>query len=169
MFRRLSKTFNRKKEINKDKVNGYSNGPVNGTSGKAAVTTNGHASESSSDHARSNESPATREDVQSTFEQYAQLIHSAQRPLPNQSGDGAYLEKEEPSGFWADIKALGLKDVRTVRHIMEDKASGKPQDDKKMHMEEIMQVCRKASFQTQRLTSSSLWQHCLLVPTIGWS
>jgi hypothetical protein len=133
MFRRFSKTFNKKKEAVKVEVNGVTNAQPNGVS--PAIE-----SQSSSDRDGSEETTATRQDVQSTFEQYAQLIHAAQRPLPKQSGDGAYLEKEEPSGFWADIKALGLKDVRTVRHIMEDKASGKPQDDKQMHMEEIMQV-----------------------------
>lgn len=99
----------------------------------------------------------TRETVSDTFAEYAQLIHASQRPLPNQSGDGQYLEKDEPSGFWADMKSLGIKgmacspheghvlilhpDLKTVRHILEDKASGLPQDDRKMHMEEIMQVC----------------------------
>jgi hypothetical protein len=102
--------------------------------------------------------------VQSTFEQYAQLIHAAQRPLPNQSGDGAYLEKEEPSGFWTDIKALGLKDVRTVRHLMEDKASGKLQDDKKMHIEEIIQVCRGRPLSGLKSDIGSWLLHYQLVP-----
>jgi linoleate 10R-lipoxygenase len=133
MFRRLSKTFNKKKDSNKEALNGNGKALTNGV-------TPAHESQSSSDHESSAAPSATREDVQTTFEQYAQLIHAAQRPLPNQSGDGAYLEKEEPSGVWADIKSLGLKDVRTVRNMMEDKASGKPQDDKLMHMEHIMQV-----------------------------
>ena len=38
------------------------------------------------------------------------------------------------------MRSLGIKDLKTVMHIIEDKASGKPQDDRKMHMEEIMQV-----------------------------
>jgi hypothetical protein len=38
------------------------------------------------------------------------------------------------------MRSLGVKDLKTVKHIMEDKASGKPQDDRKMHMEEVMQV-----------------------------
>lgn len=115
------------------------------------------------------ETSATRQDVQSTFEQYAQLIHAAQRPLPNQSGDGAYLEKEEPSGFWADIKALGLKDVRTVRHIMEDKAAGKPQDDKLMHMEEVIQVCESPRSPIEETDVSSWSLRYLLVPAIALS
>jgi linoleate 10R-lipoxygenase len=84
--------------------------------------------------------PATRQNVEDVFEQFAQLIHASRRPLPSQTGDGSYLEKEEPTGFWADLKNLSLKDVKTVEHIMEDKASGKPQNDRDMHMEEVMQV-----------------------------
>jgi hypothetical protein len=138
MFRRLSRTFSKKKESDKGATNGYKNGQSNGTLGRGVAVTNDRASGSSSEGSK--ETAATREDVQNTFEQFAQLIHAAQRPLPNQSGNGAYLEKDEPTGVWADIKSLGLKDIRTVRHIMEDKAAGKPQDDRLMHMEEIMQV-----------------------------
>jgi linoleate 10R-lipoxygenase len=140
MFRRLSKTFNRNKDSNKAGTNGYTNGHTNGTPKKGVDVISTRPSDGSSEPDSSKETSATREDVQNTFEQYAQLIHASQRPLPTQSGNGAYLEKEEPTGFWADIKSLGLKDLRTVRHIMEDKAAGKPQDDRQMHMEEIIQV-----------------------------
>lgn len=135
MFRRLSKTFHRKKDSNS-----HTNGYTNGIPGKGAPVTNGRVSESSSEHDNSKETQATRADVQSTFEQYAQLIHAAQRPLPTESGDGAYLTTEEPSGFMADLRALGFKEIKTIKHIMEEKASGKLQDDKKMLMEEIMQL-----------------------------
>lgn len=143
MFRRISKTFNRKRDSEghtNGNTNGHTNGYTNGAPGKAAASTNGRLSASSSGPDSSNEALATREDVQSTFDQFAQLIHAAQRPLPIQSGDGSYLTKEESGGMLADLKALGLRDVRTIRHIMEDKAAGKPQDDRKMHMEEVMQV-----------------------------
>lgn len=158
MFRRLSKTFNRKKDGNKDGVNGHTNGftngtygtnGTNGTSSKSAAATDHHASNSSSDHDKAKESSATREDVQGTFEQFAQLIHAAQRPLPNQTGNGAYMEKAEPTGLWADLRSLGLKDVKTIKNIMEDKASGAPQDDKKMHMEQIIQVCKELLIRLQ--------------------
>jgi hypothetical protein len=97
-------------------------------------------SENLDGHADHEGPPATRQNVEQVFEEFAQLIHSSRRPLPSQMGDGIYIEKDEPSGFFADLRNLTLKDVKTVRHILEDKASGKPQDDRKMHMEEIMQV-----------------------------
>lgn len=84
--------------------------------------------------------PATRKDVEQTFSEFAALIHASRRPLPTQSGDGQYLEKEESTGFWQDIKHLGLKDLTTVKNIIADKASGLPQDDRKMHMEQVMQL-----------------------------
>ena len=140
LFRRLT-SFSKKK--NTDNVNGKGNSYTNGT--KSTSTTNNTnvsqketVPEKESDEAAGH--AVTRADVESTFEQFAQLIHAARRPLPNQSGDGAYLEHDEPTGFWSDMRSLGIKDVKTVRHIMEDKASGKLQDDRKMHMEEIMQV-----------------------------
>lgn len=138
MLRRLSKRFSTSSK--KDIQNGYNKEQSNGTGPQSPAAVTGRISESSSDAENSKEGPASRDDVKGTFEQFAQLIHAAQRPLPNQTGDGAYLEKEEPTGFWQDIKSLGYKDLKTVKAILEDKASGKPQDDKTMHMEQLMQV-----------------------------
>ena len=84
--------------------------------------------------------PATRKDVENFFQEFAQLLHASRRTLPTQSGDGQYLDQAESSGLLADLKSLGLKDVKTVTHMLEDKASGKAQDDRELHMEEIMQL-----------------------------
>lgn len=89
---------------------------------------------------KGDEAPATRQDVESAFTQFAELIHAAQRPLPTQSGDGQYLEKEESTGFWQDLKHLGFKDAQAALHMVEDKLAGGPMDDRKMHMEEVMQL-----------------------------
>jgi linoleate 10R-lipoxygenase len=103
--------------------------------------------------------PASRKDVESTFQQFAQLIHASRRPLPTQSGDGQYLEHEEQSGILADLRAFGPSELKTVKHILEDKASGKPQDDRKMHMEEVIQLVAALphrSAQRVELTSAFL-------------
>lgn len=103
--------------------------------------------------------PASRKDVESTFQQFAHLIHASRRPPPTQSGDGQYLEPEGQSGILADLRALGPSDLKTVRHILEDKASGKPQDDRKMHMEEVIQLVAAlphSSAQRVELTSAFL-------------
>lgn len=164
MFKRLSRTFSRKKDSEKEVTNGYTNGYNQGASSTTAAVTNGCASDSSSDLEDLKETSATREDVQSTFEQYAQLIHAAQRPLPVQSGNGAYLEKEEPSSVWADIKSLGLKDVRTIRNMMAEKAAGKPQDDREMLMEHVIQVQNSGPLIYEELMVCSWWPLCLLDP-----
>ena len=83
---------------------------------------------------------ASRSDVESSFAQFAQLIHASRRPLPTQSGDGAYLEHNEPSGLMSDIKALGFKDVHTLMDVMKNKATGALQDDKTYLMEKTIQV-----------------------------
>lgn len=92
-----------------------------------------------------NESVAIRKDVESVFHQFAQLLHASRRPLPDQSGDGSYLTEELPTGLWNDLKNMSLtdvkKNVRTFKHMIEDKVRGLPQDDRKMHVEEIIQVC----------------------------
>ena len=100
---------------------------------------------------------ATRKDVESAFEEFAQLIHASRRPMPTQMGDGSYLEKDEPSGWFQDLRHLSLKDVDTAKEIMEDKRSGKPQDDRQMHMEHIMQVkFSRPAMITSNTSSSSL-------------
>lgn len=85
---------------------------------------------------------ASRTDVESSFQQFAQLIHASRRPLPTQSGDGAYLDHAEPTSLMQDLKALGFKDIGTMMSMMKTKATGAPQDDKTYLMEHLMQACR---------------------------
>jgi linoleate 10R-lipoxygenase len=37
----------------------------------------------------------SRSEAESSFTQFAHLVHAAQRPLPNQSGDGTYMEEKQ--------------------------------------------------------------------------
>lgn len=84
---------------------------------------------------------ASRADVESSFKKFAQLVHASRRPLPTQSGDGAYLERTEPTSFIQDLKSIGFRDVETLMALMKSKTSGKLQDDKTYLMERIIQVC----------------------------
>lgn len=84
---------------------------------------------------------ASRADVESSFNKFAQLVHASRRPLPTQSGDGAYLERTEPTGLVQDLKSIGFRDVETLMELMKSKTSGKLQDDKTYLMERIIQVC----------------------------
>ncbi len=125
--------------------NEESNGNANGSgNGVKAEKPNGARRQSSFvpqkkpketvDHA------ASRGEVESSFQQFAQLIHASRRPLPTQSGDGAYLDHTEPSGLMQDLKSIGFKDVNTLMQVMKQKKSGAPQDDKTYIMERVIQV-----------------------------
>lgn len=148
--------------------NGYSNGAANGTTngtanGTTNGTTNGSAAEKPSITKRSsmfaskqkkengitqpskpqpNESHhgEKREDVESSFEQFAQLVHASQRPLPTQTGDGTYIEHPESSGLFSDLKVLGVKDAQTLMTVMKTKATGALTDDRTYLMEKVIQV-----------------------------
>lgn len=84
---------------------------------------------------------ATRETVRSAFERHAQVIHASQTPMPRQTGDATFLEHDTTSGLFGDIKALGFRDVGTLKDLISSKASGELVDDKTMLMERIIQVC----------------------------
>ena len=155
IFRRLS-TFNKKKKAEDSPVNGdYTNGSyTNGKhsnggamiNGNGASKPNGEASlravspvqESKPTH--DNEPTANRADVESTFQQFGQLIHASRRPLPTQTGDGAYLDHDAPSGLLQDLKTLGFKDYKTLTEVIQSKASGGLVDDKTYVMERVIQV-----------------------------
>src|ERR1700743_1374910 len=107
MLRKFSTTFRKDKKKENGQVNGHTNGAA--PSEKISRRQSAHLKSEQPDHS------AKREEVSGTFEQFAQVLHAAQRPLPSQTGDGSYLNKEEPSGLMADIKNLGFKDLKTVR------------------------------------------------------
>ena len=81
-----------------------------------------------------------REEVQSSFQQYAQLLHAAQRPLPTQSGDGSYIEETVPSGMMQDLRSLGFQDVKTLMEVMKTKTTSTLADDKTYLMERVIQL-----------------------------
>jgi linoleate 10R-lipoxygenase len=81
-----------------------------------------------------------RAEVVAVFEKYAQAIHAAQEPLPNQTGDGTYLKHDKSSGLIADIKSLGFRDVNTVKDLISSKTSGELVDDKTYLMERVIQM-----------------------------
>lgn len=133
MFKK-SKNDNKSKKSETDSAtNGSKKSTTNGTSKDKAPAplTNG---------TDGNDHPVKRTDVEGAFEKYAPLIHASRGPLPAQSGDGSYLDHEEPSGLFQDLKAIGFKDVATLRDYMKNKTSGELVDDKTMIMERIIQV-----------------------------
>lgn len=130
-----------RKSVGDDTIDGNTNGVPNGTA-KPTIEKrhSSFAGLKPSKRAEEADHSASRSDVDSSFAQFAQLIHAAQRPLPNQSGDGAHLDHPEPSGLMADVKKLGFKDAKTLMEVMKTKASGELQDDKTYIMERTIQV-----------------------------
>lgn len=151
-----------------------SNGVANGANGNH--TLNGHANSNGNASPQSPNRPTkrfsfgppkrqessfnepdhsvTRGDVDSAFDQFAQLVSASRRPLPTQTGDGSYLEHDAPSSLFQDLKALGFKDVKTFRELLASKISGALNDDKTMLMERIIQVQKFYSFAAPTLTDS---------------
>src|SRR5271155_3446133 len=134
LFRRFSSLTKSKKNGEEGKADGVANGTKtsNATQPSAAAksnTTNGYAPAVVKKEEPKQEEPkevvpaVTRAEVASIFEQYAQLIHASLRPLPNQSGDGAYLEKVNPglkgymTGLYTDIR-IGRTDRILGRHAL---------------------------------------------------
>jgi hypothetical protein len=83
------------------------------------------------------------------FTQLAQLISSARKPLPNQTGDGTYLEyKDDPPDLLQKINAglkdlshLGITDIATLLEVQNKQKTGELWDDKEYLMEKLIQVC----------------------------
>lgn len=139
MLRRFSSKFSRGKN---EGANGVSNGV--GKPEVARKRSSFMPQRKEKEREKSNQDDdlqANRGDVESAFDKFAQLIHASNRPLPTQSGDGAYLEHAEPTGLMQDLKAIGIKDVSTLMELMKTKVKGELQDDKTMLMEHVIQVC----------------------------
>lgn len=140
MFRKLSlslRSKNKGKERGVDGTSNGLNGPKGTTHKRAAsgLSTQKEVPEAQLDRV------ASRSEVESSFTQFAHLIHAARRPLPDQSGDGTYLdEKQQHSGLWADLRALGFTDAKTLAEVMKNTVSGALVDDKTMLMERVIQA-----------------------------
>lgn len=132
MLRRFSSTFKKSKGDREPKENG-----VQTNSKRHSKVPQVHRKSSSSDEDNS----AKRTEVTGMFEKYAQLLHASQRPLPNQTGDGTYLEHESSTGLFQDLKTMGFKDFGTLKDVLKSQTSGELVDDKTYLMERIIQVC----------------------------
>jgi hypothetical protein len=177
MLRRLSKQFGNK-DKSKDKANGQKgknvlngvngvNGAnvVNGVNGTTKDTDVGKATKPLNSNNEKPDHEANRQEVESSFAAFAHLVHAAQRPMPNQTGDGTYVEENaEHSSIWSDMRALGFKDAKTLGEVLKNTASGDDVDDKGMLMERAIQVCNVTSIRRALLTIGSV-KACLCVAT----
>ena len=83
------------------------------------------------------------------FVQLAQLISAERKPLPNQTGDGTYLDYKEDSpdlmqkinAGLKDVSHLGITDVTTLLEVLKKEKTGELWDDKQYLMEKLILVC----------------------------
>lgn len=135
---------------------GASNGAANGTAANGTAAnglnhavehTNGTAgrknvAENNLPAMKGGNNRVKRPEVDSTFKQYAQLIHAARRPLPKQSGDGSYLNQgKAKTSLFQDLKSMGPRGWGTLLAVRKNKKSGELTDDKTYIMERVIQVC----------------------------
>ena len=106
---------------------------------------------------------ASRQDIESSFSRFGQMIYASPGPLPTQTGDGAYLDHTEPSGLLHDLKTIGFKDVNTLMQVMRNKATGELQDDRTYMMEHVIQVSC-FDYQTPRIFSFNADASVVCVP-----
>lgn len=83
--------------------------------------------------------------VLAALRKYAHLVQSAVRPMPTQTGDGTYLQDDEPpQNLLEDLRALGVSDVKTLLMALEQGVAGsKEVDDKTMFMENLITLASK--------------------------
>jgi len=97
-------------------------------------------SESSSAPDGTNEHLALRKQIEKSFAEISQVIHTSRKPLPTQTGDGSYIEPPVPTGLFKDLQNMRFKDVPTLIQSIKSRMSGKPTDDKTYLMEKVIQV-----------------------------
>ncbi|TID24533.1 heme peroxidase [Venturia nashicola] len=82
------------------------------------------------------------------FRAKASLISAARRPLPDQTGNGTYLDDkpihpdvmDKVNEGLRDLSHLGIKDVETLLKVVELGKSGEPWQDKEYLMEHLIQT-----------------------------
>ena len=61
----------------------------------------------------------SRVDIDAMLNSFAGLISHSMRPLPEQTGDGTYIEDEVHSSFFKDLSTIGIKDLKTLTDKIE--------------------------------------------------
>lgn len=82
------------------------------------------------------------------FTRAAELIGASRRPLPDQTGDGSYLDLKEDSpellkkvgATLKDLSHLGITDIKTLLEVQGKQKSGSAWDDKGYLMEKLIRT-----------------------------
>lgn len=79
-------------------------------------------------------------EVDEIFRKLAQLINPTAKPIPNQAGGDAYIEKKPLNGILADLKIMRRKEFKTLKDVIKKKYRSELTDDKTYLMERVIQV-----------------------------
>ena len=107
-----------------------------------------------SEPVKASEIQQIRSKLDKGFTQLAQLISSARKPLPDQTGDGTYIEYQDDSpdllqkinAGLKDLSHLGITDIATLLEVQSKEKSGELWDDKEYLMEKLIQVGVKFAY-----------------------
>ena len=78
--------------------------------------------------------------IEGAFTGIKELIHAALQPLPDQTGDGSYIEEKVPTHLFRDLHDMGFNGVETMIDTLKTGVSGDPIDDRKYLMENVIKV-----------------------------
>lgn len=76
----------------------------------------------------------------SKFSQIVQIVSASLKPLPIETGNGAYVQEPTTTGLAKDLDHIDLKDGKTLAQVAKSAVTGDPVDDRKYIMERIIQV-----------------------------
>ncbi|KAF3911342.1 hypothetical protein ABW21_db0208860 [Orbilia brochopaga] len=83
---------------------------------------------------------AKRPDIEAMLSEFAGVLKASLRPFPTTSS-GRYEKEPEPSsGLFKDLKTFNITDIRTLREVLQQRATGDLVDDKTYITERIVQL-----------------------------
>ncbi|KAF2716107.1 putative fatty acid oxygenase [Polychaeton citri CBS 116435] len=77
-------------------------------------------------------------DIKEALDSFTGLVSHMMRPLPDQTGNGKYIEHEEHASWFQNLKTFGIKDMKTLKDKL--MVGDGPVDDKTMLMERVIQL-----------------------------
>ncbi|PGH27261.1 hypothetical protein AJ80_00971 [Polytolypa hystricis UAMH7299] len=89
----------------------------------------------------SQENISLRAEIEKSISEMGQLIRASLRPLPTETGNGAYIQKEPTeTGLLEDVGHVDLGDIKTLIEVTKESITGDLVDDKKYIMERVIQL-----------------------------
>lgn len=88
--------------------------------------------------------------IEGAFTGIKELIHAALQPLPNETGDGSYIEEKVPAHLFKNLHDMGFDGINTLTETLKADMAGDPTDDRTYLMEHVVKVITLKNFPTAR-------------------